>query len=200
MRSKLLVVLGIMILLVGFNSCKLFKGSNPMGPDDIGDDNGNGGNNNDCSSHPPMGKVDDTIKSCIFEITLKSVEVAKTLCDGRFIAGKLKQGEWKYVITEVNVKNIATGDNAIGWYISYTLFSLKDSGGSRYEQDDVDYLSQIFSCFPGLFMWGQCKNYAPGEETGFLKLIFELPKTSSGLTLKFYSGETQNTIEFNLGI
>lgn len=192
MRSFKILGLGfLIILLIGLSfNCKWLK--NPFGSDTDDIINGNNDEDNVCSNHPVIGKVGDTIKSCIFEVTLKSVEVRETVCDDQY------EANGKYIIPEINVKNIAEGDNATSWFISYTLFYIKDSNNNRYYQNNVDYLPPIFDCFSGLFIWDHNGLYNVGKETGFLKLIFDVPD-AAGLILVFHSTETENVIEFDLG-
>lgn len=136
-----------------------------------------------------------TVQSCIFEITLKSIATMD-------IIDKYPARKGMYLLPEVNVKNIAAaiGDNATMWYISYKLFYVEDGDGTRYYQDDVNYRSQIYAFFPGLFTNAYCAMYNTGQQTGYRKLIFDVPKDAKDLVLTFHSTESNNIIKFHLGI
>lgn len=200
--GSLKIYLVLLLIVVGIFS---FSGCKSMFSPEDGD--GDGDDNTNCSNHPAMGSVGQTIKSCFFEMTLKdNVEVRESVCDGYIVAGKtpgthleIREGEWEYVIVEINVKAISNylHDNA-PLFLGFDQFKITDSNNNRYEGNDVDFYVQIFNCYPGLWMWDNNRNYNVGEQTGFLKLIFELPKASKELILRLDS--ENNTLEFNLGI
>lgn len=193
LKIFLIGVLAIFLIGLTFN-CKLFKAENPAGPDI--DDIINEGNG--CSNYPAMGQVGDEILSCYFKITLKSVVVQETVCDDQYTA----QG--KYIIGDVEITNIGTeqrvgADNAMPIFICYRLFEIRDNKGNTYDIDFFLYDYQIRQCLPGALASKDCALYLPNQGVSG-KIIFDVPKDATGLILVFYSGETENTIEFDLGL
>lgn len=189
----LIGVLAIFLIGILFN-CKLFKAESPMGPDIDGIIN----ESNGCSNHPAMGQVGDEILSCYFKIKLKSVVAQETVCDNQYTA------RGKYIIGDVEITNIATAqrvgaDNVMSIFISYGLFEIKDNKGNTYDISSFLYDNRIRECLPGSLEHEDNGHY-PFNQGISGKIIFDVPEDATGLILVFYSGETEDTIEFDLGL
>ncbi len=194
MRSfKIFLTLGLVILLISFSfNCKALKNPHETDIYDI---------SSSCSNYPAMGQVGDEISSCYFKIKLKSVVAQETICDGQYTT---RDNLGKYIIVDVEITNIGTeqrvgADNVMSILICHGLFKIKDDKGNTYDTSSPDYAQQIIECLPGSFKNEDCSIYFLNQGTSG-KIVFVVPKDATSLILVFYSGETENTIEFDLGL